>query len=115
MKEDYVLETLLTWDTLGMRGTCISGFVLRASGCAEQVLPAPFDKIHSQTMIPCAHLMWTGVWAGIAAAAVERAQASIGSSARKSGGELPSGVGHFTRARASLHTLRSLIESALHR
>lgn len=115
MKEDYTLETFLAWDTLGMRGTCSSGFMLKASGCADQVLPVPYDKIHAQTMVPTAHLMWASVWAGIATAAVDTAQASICSSARKAGGELPSGAGHFTKARASLNTLRGLIASALRR
>ena len=40
------------WDTLGMRGTCSIGFMLRAEGEADQVLPEPYERIHSQTMAP---------------------------------------------------------------
>jgi acyl-CoA dehydrogenase len=115
LKDDYTLDTFLAWDTLGMRGTCSSGFMLRASGCADQLLPLPYDKIHAQTMVPCAHLMWSSVWAGIATAAVDNAQACIRSSARKAGGELPSGAAHFTKARAALGTLRGMIASAVRR
>src|SRR5579872_7345546 len=67
LKEDYTLEPLSAWDTLGMRGTCSSGFTLKAKGEAAQILPVAYDKIHSQTMTPVAHLSWAGVWTGIAA------------------------------------------------
>ena len=32
MKEDYQLEPIMNWDTLGMRGTCSSGFTLEGNG-----------------------------------------------------------------------------------
>jgi acyl-CoA dehydrogenase len=113
LKNDYSLETTLSWDTLGMRGTCSSGFVLRASGDSAQILPVPYDKIHVQTMVPTAHLMWASVWAGIAAGSIDCAQALIRSLARKSGGELPSGAAHFVKGKSALGTLRSLIASSL--
>jgi acyl-CoA dehydrogenase len=114
-KDDYSLEPLLAWDTLGMRGTCSAGFTLRASGESDQVLPDPYETIHAQTMGPVAHLTWAGVWAGIAAGAVERARAFIRQSARQSGGQLPPGAPHFTKASASLRLLRDLIGASLRR
>ena len=74
-KDDYTLERSLEWETLGMRGTCSAGFELKFKGSAEQIFPEAYDKIHAQTMTPVAHLCWSSAWAGIAAAAVERAQA----------------------------------------
>ena len=65
LKEDYSLEPLLEWDTLGMRGTCSAGFTLRACGDSGQILPDPYEKIHTQTMAPVAHLTWASVWAGM--------------------------------------------------
>jgi acyl-CoA dehydrogenase len=115
LKEDYSLEPLLEWDTLGMRGTCSAGFTLRASGGSEQILPYPYEKIHTQTMAPVAHLTWASVWAGIAAGAVERAQLFIRQSARQANGQVPPGAAHFTRAKASLGTLRGLLASSLRR
>jgi len=41
LKEDYSLEPLVAWDTLGMRGTCSAGFTLRAGGDSDQILPDP--------------------------------------------------------------------------
>ena len=93
LKDDYSLERTLEWDTLGMRGTCSAGFALRASGSRDQILPVPYEKIHSQTMTPVAHLCWSSVWSGIAASAVERAQAFTRKAARGAGGQLPSGRG----------------------
>jgi acyl-CoA dehydrogenase len=115
LKQDYALERLSGWDALGMRGTCSGGFKLVASGASEQILPLSYEKIHAQTMTPVAHLSWSGAWAGIAAAAVERARAFVRKAAQRSGGTLPPGAAHLTRANASLRTLRSLIAGALHR
>ena len=76
-KSDYTLERLQVWDTLGMRGTHSEGFTLRARASADQIMPEPYDRIHAQTMVPFAHLLWGSVWAGIAAAATGKAQAFI--------------------------------------
>jgi acyl-CoA dehydrogenase len=115
VKEDYRLEHLVDWDTLGMRGTCSAGFKLEAGGAAEQILPEPYHKIHTQTVMPVAHLTWSAVWAGIAAGAVDRARAFVRAAARKSGGQMPPGAAHLTRASATLSTLRSTIAAALQR
>jgi acyl-CoA dehydrogenase len=115
LKGDYTLERLSGWDAFGMRGTCSSGFNLVASGLREQILPVSYDKIHSQTMMPFAHLAWSGAWAGIAAAAVDRARAFVRKAVHRSGGALPPGAAHLTRANATLRTLRSLIATALQR
>jgi acyl-CoA dehydrogenase len=108
-KEDYTLEQTLAWDTLGMRGTCSAGFKLTFNGSAEQIFPEPYERIHAQTMTPVAHLCWSSVWAGIAAAAVERAQLFVRKAARASGGQMPPAAAHFTQARMSLAKLRALI------
>lgn len=114
-KECYSLERRLAWDTLGMRGTCSIGFMLRAEGIAEQILPDPYDRINAQTMMPVAHLAWSGAWAGIAAAALERARLFVLESMRKSGGKVPPGVAHLTRGATLLETLRNRIDAAAQR
>lgn len=114
-KEDYTLEPRLAWDTLGMRGTCSAGFRLEARGAIEQIFPDPYQKIHTQTVMPVANLTWAAVWAGIAAAAVDRARAFVRGAARKSGGQMPPGAAHLTRANATLSTLRSAVAAALER
>jgi acyl-CoA dehydrogenase len=112
-KKNYVLEKTGGWDTLGMRGTCSAGFALKAVGNPNQIMPGPYGVIHSQTMVPTAHLMWAGNWAGIAAGAVDRARKFM-RKAQRAGG-LPPGVPHFTQALANLRQLRALIAAMLSR
>ena len=112
-RDQYSLTRTLDWDTLGMRGTCSAGFDLCAQGAAEQVVPEPYAAIHSQTMSPVAHLLWAAVWSGLAASAVERARLCLRKSVRSAAGRLPPGTVHFTRATASLRTLRTLLAGAL--
>jgi acyl-CoA dehydrogenase len=112
VREDYKLDPIMNWDTLGMRGTCSSGFALNGTGGIDQVLPDPYEKIQSHTMMPVAHLTWASVWCGLAAAAVERARRCIRAAAR-SGDPSPVGIGHLTRATLSLRGLRGTLASAL--
>jgi acyl-CoA dehydrogenase len=115
LKDDYALERMIGWDVLGMRGTCSGGFKLVASGGSEQILPVSYDEIHARTMMPVAHLLWSGAWAGIAAAAVDRARAFVRKAVHHADATMPPGAAHLTRASASLRTLRSVIASALRR
>src|SRR3981081_3187245 len=101
-KDDYTLEPSLAWETLGMRGTCSAGFELKFKGSAEQIFPEAYDKIHAQTMTPVAHLCWSSVWAGIAAAAVERAQLFIRKAARGAAGQMPPGGGTFNTRKLTI-------------
>src|ERR1700758_3496398 len=114
-KEDYQLERIVDWNALGMRGTCSDGFVLKGRGEIAQVLPEPYEKIHTHTMMPVAHLTWSGVWSGAAAGAVDRARRFVRGAARHGSGQLPPGAAHFTRASATLRALRGMIASALRR
>jgi acyl-CoA dehydrogenase len=113
LKADYTLERLQVWDTLGMRGTHSEGFTLRARAAAEQIMPEPYERIHAQTMVPFAHLLWGSVWAGIAAAATGKAQAFIRHAVRSSNGQMPPGAAHFTQAVSSLRTLRGVLAANL--
>jgi acyl-CoA dehydrogenase len=112
-RDDYTLEPTVAWETLGMRGTCSAGFKLNFKGTAEQIFPVPYDRIHAQTMTPVAHLCWSSVWAGIAAAAVDRAQLFIRKAARGSGGNMPPAASHFTAAKMTLAKLRAIITANL--
>jgi acyl-CoA dehydrogenase len=113
LKSDYTLERLQVWDTLGMRGTHSEGFTLRARAAADQVMPEPYDRIHSQTMVPFAHILWGSVWAGIAAVATAKAQSFVRHAMRQSNGQMPPGAAHFTQAVSTLRTLRGVLASAL--
>lgn len=113
LKGDYTLSRLQGWNTLGMRGTCSDGYTLKASGTPDQILPEPYETIHAHTMVPTAHILWGSVWSGIAASAIERAQAFVRQAARHSGGQAPPGAPQFTKALATLRTLRGMLSAAL--
>jgi acyl-CoA dehydrogenase len=113
LKSDYTLERLQVWDTLGMRGTHSEGFTLRARAVSGQIMPEPYERIHVQTMVPFAHLLWGSVWAGIAAAATAKAQGFIRHVVRQSNGQMPPGAAHFTQAVSSLRTLRGVLAANL--
>jgi len=115
LKADYTLAKIQGWDALGMRGTCSEGYTLKAQGDAGQILPEPYEGIHSRTMVPFAHLLWGSVWAGIAAGATQRAQAFIRNAMRHGNGQLPPGAPQFTKALATLRTLRSMLATSLRR
>jgi acyl-CoA dehydrogenase len=112
LKEDYSLTLTQTWDTLGMRGTCSTGFALKADASRDQIMPPAYGVIHSQTMVPAAHLFWSAVWAGIAVAAVERARRFIRKAARQNAGQLPPAAAYLTKANTELRALRALIADA---
>ena len=115
LKPDYTLERLSGWDALGMRGTCSAGFRLLAASGSEQLLPVSYETIHTHTMMPYAHMCWSAAWTGIAASAVDRARAFMRKAAHRSGGTLPPGAAHLTRANASLRALRGLLSDAVRR
>jgi acyl-CoA dehydrogenase len=86
---DFTTTPLSNWDTLGFRGTCSAGFVVKSQGNAAQILPEPFASILAETMHPVSHLVWSGLWSGIAINAVNQARAFVRAEARKTPGETP--------------------------
>ena len=112
-KNNYTLERTKSWDTLGMRGTCSVGYLLKADGEVDQVLAEPYDRIHTQTMAPYAHLFWSSAWCGVATGAFATARAFVRQASRHSGGRMPPGAQHLTKARVSLETLRAAVQSGL--
>src|ERR1700756_2458512 len=54
LRRDYTLTKLQGWNALGMRGTCSEGYTLKAQADAGQILPEPYEAIHSRTMVPFA-------------------------------------------------------------
>lgn len=114
-KDDYTMELTGGWNTLGMRGTCSTGFRLKATGLAEQVLPVAYDRIHAQTMTPTAHLLWSSVWAGIAAAAVQKAELFVRKAMRGANGKPPPAASRLGEAKSKLRLLRSMLSVSLDR
>ncbi len=115
LKDDYTLSRIQGWQTLGMRGTCSEGYLLRANGSPEQIVSEPYASIHARTMVPFAHLLWGSVWAGIASGAAARAQSFVRTAVRKSGGTLPPGAPRLAEVVSTLKTLRGMLSDSLRR
>jgi acyl-CoA dehydrogenase len=74
---DYELEPTMSWDTMGFRGTCSEGFVIKSKGHVKQIIPVPFGDILSHSMHPTSHILWGSLWLGIATDAVNMARAFV--------------------------------------
>jgi acyl-CoA dehydrogenase len=110
-RPNLTLEPTTSWDTLGMRGTCSIGYLLRATGGVDRIVPAPYAELSSRTMLPVTHIFWSALWLGIAEAAVDRARAFVRSAARKTPGVVPPGARRLAEAHAQIGQLRALIDS----
>ncbi len=112
-KNDFELEQIADWDTLGFRGTCSLGFKLSSHGTAEQILPQPYAQILSRTMHPVSHLVWGSLWFGIATDAVNKARATVRAAARKSPDHPPLSAIRLTEVEETLFSMRSGLYFAL--
>ncbi len=107
------LEPQGTWDTIGMRGTCSPGFVVRAKVGPEQVLRAPFSRIMNESMVPVSHILWSHVWLGIATDAFERGRSFVRAAAKRKPGEPVPAADALSRVMSELTLLRDGVRCAL--
>lgn len=107
------LEPAGTWDTIGMRGTCSPGFVVRAAFRPEQVLAAPFSTVMNESVVPVSHILWSFVWLGIATEAFERGRAFVRAAGRRNPGEPVPAAHSLSRVMSELTMLRAEVHSAL--
>jgi acyl-CoA dehydrogenase len=112
-RNECELKPLSTWDTLGFRGTCSSGFELSSSGAVEQIIPAPFADILARTMHPYSHIVWASLWCGIAGDAVNRARAFVRAEARKNPDAPPTSALRLAEVDAVLQGMRSNVEASV--
>jgi len=111
-KGDTVLERTHTWDTMGMRGTCSLGYMLKAKGHVDQILPVPYADLSAQTMHAVSHTLWTSLWLGIATDAVNQARAYIRAEARKKPGTVPPGAFRLAELVVELQSMRQGVQGA---
>lgn len=109
------------WDAFGMRGTGSDGFVLTIKAPVEQIFPLPFADIAAQSMLAHTHILWSAVWYGIAAEAVQRSQALVrAESRRRAAAALPGhsitpGNTRLAELLKELQLMRGLILSGIER
>jgi acyl-CoA dehydrogenase len=115
LKGQYTLDKTHVWDTLGMRGTCSDGFLFKAEAPKVQILPKPFAEIAAESMLAICHLLWSGVWYGIAANAIARAQNFVRAAARANPGSTPPGALRLAEASAELHLIKCNVIAGIER
>lgn len=111
--DDHKLEKICGWDTLGFRGTCSEGFILRSSGDAKQIMPQPYAEILAKTMHPVSHLLWGSLWTGLAASAVEKARQVVREMARKQPAVPPVTALRLSEVNEQLFSMRSGLHGAI--
>jgi acyl-CoA dehydrogenase len=109
------LEQVGDWNALGFRGTCSTGFVLRATGDAAAVLTEPYSDISTRTMLPLAHLLWSSVWLGIATDAVDLARKSVQAEARRKPGTTPAASVRLAQTTVLHQQFIDMVRSSLSR
>lgn len=109
------LEATGGWDVLGLRGTVSKPFRLCASVRPDDVLPDAYGDINARTMAPLSHLLWSGLWCGIATEAASRARAAVRAQRRRSGGGELAGATRLAELAAVLQQLRDLSAGGLAR
>lgn len=114
-KHDTELEPTSEWDAFGFRGTCSGGFVLRSSGSADNIIPEPYGDVSSRTMLPAAHILWSSLWLGMAATAVDKARGFVQAAARKSPGSPPPSALRLAELTIVLQQLQDLVEGGRRR
>jgi acyl-CoA dehydrogenase len=103
------LDRTSVWDTLGMRGTCSPGFKVSCEGDVGQIVPGTFADLAGRTMVPFSHILWGGVWLGIATDAVSRARTFVRGEARKKPGSTPPGALRVAEAYAELQLMKNSV------
>lgn len=112
-KGQFELTPISGWDTLGFRGTCSSGFEIKASGNADQICPIPFPEVLSQSMHPFAHITWAALWTGICIDAVNKARIHV-RNAVKNNPNLPAIPSiRLAEADKALFSMRNNVTSAI--
>lgn len=110
-KGQFNLEQTSQWDTLGMRGTCSPGFKLTSQGSVEQIVPGAYADSSSQTMVPYSHILWAGLWLGIATDAVNRAATFVRAEARRNPGVTPPTALRLAEVTNTLQLMRSNVQA----
>jgi len=115
LKEQVTLECTTDWDTLGMRGTCSEGFILKAEAPVAQILPKPFAEIAATSMLATSHLLWSSLWYGIANNAVQRAQNFVRAEAKRKPAVVPPGALRVAEASSMLQLMKAATADGLRR
>ena len=99
------------WDTMGLRGTCSSGYLLVVDEDEDMVLTDTWSTVVNQTGLAATTVSLNSVWLGIAEAAAATAHASVRAEARRSIGSTPASALRLAELVVVLGQARAVLAS----
>ena len=109
----FTVEATGEWDTLGLRGTCSSGYRLVADEDADMVLSDPWSTIINRTGLAATAASLNSVWLGIAEAAAATAHAAVRAEARRNVGTTPPSALRLAELIVVLGQARSVLATTI--
>ncbi len=111
----FQLTRTSSWDTMGLRGTCSSGYRLVADESADMVLTDTWAAVANRSGLAATTIFLNSVWLGIAEEAARRAHRSVRAAARKAVGTTPPVALRLAELRVVLGQARGVLASTIAR
>ena len=111
----FSVKRTSTWDTMGLRGTCSSGYELVVDEMEDMVLADSWDTVVVGTGLAATTLFLNSVWVGIAEAAASKAHASVRAEARRKIGTTPPSALRLAELAVVLGQLRAVLDTTIAR
>jgi acyl-CoA dehydrogenase len=111
----FTLEATSTWDTMGLRGTCSSGYRLVADESADMLLTDPWATVANRSGLAATTVFLNSVWLGIAEEAARRAHRSVRAAARKAVGTAQPTALRLAEMRVVLGQARGVLAATIAR
>ncbi len=109
----FTVEATGEWDTLGLRGTCSSGYRLVVDEGEDMVLTDPWSTVINQTGLAATAASLNSVWLGIAEAAAATAHAAVRAEARRTIGTAPASALRLAELVVVLGQARAVLATTL--
>ena len=109
----FQLTRTSTWDTMGLRGTCSSGFLLVADEQEDMVLTDDWATVVNHSGLSATTVFLNSVWVGIAESAASTAHASVRAEARRNIGTAPPSALRLAELAVVLGQVRSVLASTI--
>ena len=109
----FSVEATGEWDTLGLRGTCSSGYRLVVDEGEDMVLTDTWSTVVNRTGLAATAASLNSVWLGIAEAAAATAHAAVRAEARRSIGTTPASALRLAELVVVLGQARSVLATTV--
>jgi acyl-CoA dehydrogenase len=86
---EFSLAETSEWKSMGLRGTCSSGYHLTVDVGPDALFPVPFSVISNDGAAQARQILLCAAWVGLAEAAAAKAHAFVRAAAKRSIGTLP--------------------------